>query len=172
MEKIKDPAMALSIVNTVGLIGSSAYFYKCLEEIKKDVVKLNTVVAGIYRKIGDMDKKDVNTVEVLENLNRQVKSLNEAVEELPSVVDVEQIDEDIDEIVKGLEEKQIIIERAKDKVSNKRSDRRGVNVKRRTNVRFAPDNRRKETVKVKAKEAEETENEDSELIAAARQLKQ
>lgn len=109
MEKIKDPAMILSITNSVGLVGAVAYFYKRLEKLEKVEADLQTTaktLQAVLVKMRDMEKGDQQKGEVLHTLNGQVKLLKEQVDDLP----IEELDTDLAEIVSVLGEHEITVD--------------------------------------------------------------
>lgn len=127
MDKLKDPSMVLSVANSAGLVGITAYFYKQLEAQRLDMIKMQQTIQGLLRKLSEIEKGEQNKSETLHLLNDQIKKLNEQVEDMPSLTDTENLDLDIDEITNVLSENNITIERPSQKVrykkkSNKYSD--------------------------------------------------
>jgi len=109
MEKIKDPAMILSITNSVGLVGVTAYFYKRLEKLEqmeKDNLKLTEMLKTIVGKLNNTDKDNQQKMEALHALNQQVKALTQKVDDLP----LDDIDDDLAEVVSVLAEKDIFVD--------------------------------------------------------------
>lgn len=111
MEKLKDPAMLLSVANTIGLVGTTAYFYKQLEAIRLDMIKMSQTITGVVRKLAEIEKGEQHKGEVLHTLNDQIKRINQQIEELPSFDSIDNLDVDMNELVATLEEHNIIIER-------------------------------------------------------------
>ena len=111
MEKLKDPAMLLSITNSIALVGSSAYFYKQLESIKMDMAKVSGVLTTVLKKMSDMDKGIQHKDEAFHALNDQIKRINDQVDELASLDMFENMDIDMAELTAILEESGIIFER-------------------------------------------------------------
>lgn len=128
MEKLKDPAMLLSVANSIGLIGTTAYFYKQLEAIRLDMVKMSQTLTGVLRKISEMEKGEQNKSEALHVLNDQIKRINEQIDELPSFDAIDNMDIDLSEIIAVLEENNISVERPSQIQRSRRSgDRRAPN---------------------------------------------
>lgn len=124
MEKIKDPAMLLAIVNSVGLVGTTAYFYKQLESIRADMVKFSQTLTGVLRKLSEIEKGDQHKNEALHTLNDQVKRINEQIEDLPTFDAMDNMDMDLSELVAVLEENNIQVDRpSQEKVKSKRGGR-------------------------------------------------
>jgi TolA-binding protein len=124
MEKLKDPAMILAITANIGVVGTSAYFYKQLEAIRADLVKMSQTLTGVVRKLAEMEKGDQHKGEALHTLNDQVKNINQAIEDLPSFESIDNLDIDLNEIIAVLEENNIPIERPSQARRIRSGDRR------------------------------------------------
>lgn len=124
MEKIKDPAMVLSVVNSVGLVGVTAYFFKQVESIKADMIKINQNFSTVLRKVSEIDKKDQDKGESIHVLNDQIKKLNEEISYLPSLDAFEHIEEDLTDIMDELEQHDIYIEKPVKNYSRRTNDNR------------------------------------------------
>ena len=125
MEKLKDPAMLLSVANSIGLVGSTAYFYKQLEAVRIDMVKMSQTLTAVLRKISEMEKGEQHKSETVHALSDQIKRLNEQIERLPSFDHVDNLDLDLSEIVEILAENNITVERPSQAPRGRRSgDRR------------------------------------------------
>lgn len=111
MEKLKDPAMVLSGVNSLFLIGITAYFYKEVQTLHGDVGKVTQAMNGLITKLADIQKTDIHKTELLHNMNEKVKVLTEDISQVPSFEEFNGIDMDIEEIVAMLRENNIIVER-------------------------------------------------------------
>jgi TolA-binding protein len=134
MEKLKDPAMLLSVANSIGLVGTTAYFYKQLEAIRLDMVKMSQTLTGVLRKLSEMEKGEQHKGEALHTLNDQIKHINEQIEELPSFDTVDNIDFDLSEIITVLEEHNIRVERPSQQQRPRRSGDRRVSSRRDTDM--------------------------------------
>lgn len=124
MEKLKDPAMLLSVANSIGLVGTTAYFYKQIESIRLDMVKMGQTLTGVIRKLGEMEKGEQHKSEALHTLNDQLKRINEQIDDLPSFDNIDHLDLDLTEIIAVLEEHNISIERPSQQRSRRSGDRR------------------------------------------------
>lgn len=125
MDKIKDPAMLLSIINTVALVGSGAYFYRQLESLRSDIVKISNALTGVLKKISDLDRGGQHQEEAWHALNDQIKKINEQMDNLASLELFENMDEDITEIITTLAEREIYVDRPSNNQRPRRSgDRR------------------------------------------------
>lgn len=113
MDKIKDSSMLLSIINSVGLVGITFYFYKQLESIRSDLFRVTQTLSGVVKKVTDLDKINQSENEMLRNLNRQIKKINQKIEEIPSLDSIDDLKLDINEIFKTLENNDIIVRKRK-----------------------------------------------------------
>lgn len=111
MEKLKEPSMLLSVANSIGLVGTTAYFYKQYESLKLEQTKMQQTIQGIIRKMSDMEKGDQNKGEALHTLNDQVKRINGQLDEIPTFNNIDDLDMDLSEIIAVLNENDIPIER-------------------------------------------------------------
>ena len=124
MEKVKEPAMVLSIVNSVALVGTIGYFYKQMQEDRQNMQKIAQTLSGVVRKLTDIEKGEQNKGEALHTLNDEVKRLNQALTELPTFEALDNLDVDMDEIITMLNENNISVERPS-LIPKKRTNRRG-----------------------------------------------
>ena len=111
MDKLKDPAMALSITNTVGIVGTTVYFYKQLEAMRSDMDKVSKTLGIALKKIGELEKNEQNKTEALHTVSNQLKNVNELINELPSFEPIEDLESDIAEIVDMLQQNKIEVTR-------------------------------------------------------------
>jgi hypothetical protein len=110
MEMLKEPRNALATANLIGLIGSTAYFYKQMEVFRLDMIRLNDTLANVVHKITELEKRDGDKVDTLRSLSTQLKQINERMEQIPSLRSVKNIENDLLDIVHSLETKGIEIE--------------------------------------------------------------
>lgn len=110
MEMLKEPRNALATANLIGLIGSTAYFYKQMEVFRLDMIRLNDTLANVVHKITELEKRDGDKVDTLRSLSTQIKQLGERMEQVPSLRSVKNIENDLFDIVHSLESKGIEIE--------------------------------------------------------------
>ena len=111
MDKLKEPAMLLSVVNSVSLVGTTAYFYKQLEAIYAELAKTTQSLTGIVAKITEMERGNQQKSEALHVLGDQLKRVSERISDLPSLDDVEELEENVQDIVLALEDNDILVER-------------------------------------------------------------
>ena len=109
MDKLKDPAMILAVTANIGVVGTSAYFYKQLESMRADIIKLSQTVNGLVRKSTEIEKGDQNKAEALYALNDQIKRINQVVDDFS--LTEENIGTDLEEIIAVLGENNIQVER-------------------------------------------------------------
>ena len=102
MEMLKDPRNAVATANLVGLIGSTAYFYKQMEAVRLDMIKINETLAAVVRKITEMEKKDSGRADILKTVTDQLKQFNERLEKVPTMNVVHSLEKDLTEIVESL----------------------------------------------------------------------
>lgn len=140
MEKLKEPAMLLSVANSIGLVGTTAYFYKQLEVVRVDMIKMSQTLQSVLRKLSDMDKAEQNKGEALHILNDQIKRINDQLEDMPSINEIDGVDLDLSEIVSVLSENNIQVERPS---QNIRHTRRSGDRKHRKEVEVEDRDRRK-----------------------------
>jgi len=120
MDKLKDPAMLLSVINTVGLLGETFYFYKQVEAIHEDIAKLNTNVTKLVTTMADIKKLHLTTKEQNELLTSQVNQINNTVNNLSSLTD------DVTDIIETLYDHDIeIVQSDRSHRSGDRRDNRG-----------------------------------------------
>lgn len=124
METLKDPAMILSISNTVAIVGLTTYFYKRCEAMQLDMIKISTTLTGIIKKLSDFEKGNQNLGEAQHALSTQITSLQELVNSLSINESTEDFDCDINEIISVLEQSNIFIERPS-QLPRRRTERRG-----------------------------------------------
>jgi len=111
MERLKDPTMLLTIANTIGIVGSTAYFYKQMEAMRLDMIKISQTLTACARKIGELEKADQHKGESLRTLNDEVKRINQQIESIPSFETIDGLDADLDEIVSVLDASDITVDR-------------------------------------------------------------
>ena len=109
MDKYKEPAMLLSTANSIAIVGTSAYFYKQMEAIRTDIIKISQTLTTVVKKVNELDKNDQGRNESLRILNEDIKQLNGSVSDLPSFEELENVNQDVEEIVATLSEKDIKI---------------------------------------------------------------
>lgn len=125
MEKIKEPAMLLSLVNSFGLVGLTAYCYKQLEAQRLELMIVTKNLSAIANKLTQMEKGERDKVEIYHSLNDQIKNVSEQVQNMPSINEIENFEEDFQEIVAVLQENNISVERPSQMQRYRRSgDRR------------------------------------------------
>jgi hypothetical protein len=111
METVKDPAMILSIINSVALAGNTFYFYKQLEAIRSDMQQITKTLNSIVTKFSEITKSDQNKHELITTLHGEVLRLDKSLKDLPVMEDVEVLNTDVDEIISALQQINIEIER-------------------------------------------------------------
>jgi hypothetical protein len=56
MDKVKEPAMVLSAINSVALVGAISYFYKQQQEARQDITKLGKTLDSVLRVLTETQK--------------------------------------------------------------------------------------------------------------------
>jgi len=146
MEKLKDNAMYLTVVNSVGLFGATTYFYKQLETMRSDMVKISQTLTGIVRKLAELEKGNQNKTEALHTLNEQIRNLTSDIDNLPNFDNLDNLDNlenDIEELVLVLQEHNIPFERTQTQIQNKKTQNKKNNFRRDNDERKDPSNRNK-----------------------------
>lgn len=127
MDKAKDPAMILSVVDLMGLVGATYYFYKANEDLELKITGQQKVIAGLVQRLTNLEKLQQHKNEGLTTLNDKIKELGETVDLLPSLDYIDTIGEDITEIAAVLQDNNINLELpsqiARSHISNRRSTR-------------------------------------------------
>lgn len=127
MEKLKDPAMLLSVANSIGIVGSTAYFYKQQEALRLEMVKFSQTLTVVLRKLAEIEKNDQHKSDTIHTLSEQIKRFNDQLERMPTFDtitdidnqlervptfdDIDNIDLDITDIIEALALKEIRVER-------------------------------------------------------------
>ena len=107
---IKDPALILSTVDFLALLGAGWYFYKRNEELELKIAGLQKGFSTLTLKMANYDKAQQHRNDGLVTLNDRIKELGETMQQLPSTEHLENITEDVEEIVTALQENNIDIE--------------------------------------------------------------
>lgn len=110
MDKLKEPSMLLSVVNTVGMVGAVAYLYKQIEAMRLDYLKMAENMNKIGQKIIQMEKGNRDNSDIIHKLTEEMKKLNDTIENVPRFEDVNDIKQDIDDVVSSLCDHNINIE--------------------------------------------------------------
>lgn len=110
MDKLKDPALVVSVVDLVGLIGLAGYFYKQNEYLKEDILKISNSLDATISKLREIEKKNDVTCEGLQLLNDQVKTTKHNMNNSPNYTDIDNIENNIENIMRGLKDNNINVE--------------------------------------------------------------
>lgn len=121
MEKLKEPSMLLSVANSIGIVGITAYFYKQIEAQRLDLIKMSQTLTVIARKLAEMEKGEQHKGEALHTLNDQIKTINQQLENMPSFDTFNNMDDDVSEIIAVLEENNIPVDRPSQTVRSRRN---------------------------------------------------
>lgn len=98
----------LSVANMVGLVGTTAYFYKQMEAMRGDMLKLSQSLTGLARSLAELRQGDQSKTDSLHNLTDQIKQISQKLEDAPSLGE---LDQDLDTLVEVLREQNIQAER-------------------------------------------------------------
>ena len=124
MDKFKDPALILAVTANIGVVGSTAYFYKQLEAIRVDIIRMSQTLNKVVQTIGEMDKGDKQKNEVIQTLGDQMKRMNEDLKTIPDFGAIEDFmgnyDVDMEELSAILAEKEIPFERPTQSIPSRR----------------------------------------------------
>lgn len=111
MEKFKDPAMLVALMDFLAIAGTSVYFNKELEKFRTDRQKDTQTLTSLSRQMGEMFKSSQGYMEELSHIKEDVKEIKEQLNELPSAQDMQDLDQDLDEIVSAMNEADIPVDR-------------------------------------------------------------
>lgn len=127
MEQLKDPATLLSIINSIGIAGSTFYFYKQGETFQLNIDKIQQSLTVCVGKNKELDQGYRQLVEGLRLLSEQVKAINGKIEDLPNHDNIRMIDDDLEEIIETLQEHNIDVQLPSRRIrSGDRRDNRNV----------------------------------------------
>lgn len=110
MDTFKDPAMILSTVDLLAIVGSTYYFYKRNEELELKIMGQQKAISILTQKMANYEKTQQHRSEGITILNDRIKELGETMQQLPSTEHLENITEDVQEIVSILSENNIEVE--------------------------------------------------------------
>lgn len=140
MEKCKEPAMVLSMINSLGLVGAVTYFYKQNEAAKIEIARLSESIKSLSNRIHNIEKGEQTKAETMLVLNNKVRELGGVVEDITNE-DLENLENDVKEIIGALEENDINVNIEKPSTggkrrgSSKQSSRRTTDDERKTDSR-------------------------------------
>lgn len=123
MEKFKDPPMMVSSASMIGVLGATYYFYKQNEVLKQDIADLTNTIAGVIRRLSELEKEDQNKMEAFVSMNDQLKLLNTKVTAMPSIENIELMSDEVSEIMEVLSENNIITEKRNRRQQNQLNNR-------------------------------------------------
>ena len=119
-ETLKDPAMVLSVVNTVGLVGGIYYSYKQIETLNQEIDKLNNNLKAVVSNMAEIKKLYKTTNDQTQSLTNQMNQINRTVDNLSSLTD------DVSDIIETLYEHEIeVVQTDRSHRSGDRRDNRG-----------------------------------------------
>jgi hypothetical protein len=120
METLKDPAMMLSVVNTVGLLGEIFYTFKRMETVDENIAKLNAQATKSVSMMTEIKKENKMTKEHLQLLTTQYNQFTDKLKELSDLSD------DITDIIDTLYDHDIeVVPSERSHRSGDRRDARG-----------------------------------------------
>jgi len=123
VDRLKDPATLLSVVDAIGLVGATYYFYKQNESLRADMQKMSQSIGAMVKKLGELEKTSQQNVEAVRVLNEQIKPINEQMKQFSdTITDMSGMEEDLEMITATLEKHNIPIEDTKPPIQYKGKD--------------------------------------------------
>jgi TolA-binding protein len=163
MDRLKDPAMVVSLGNTVGLVGVTAYFYKQMEAMRQDMVTLSQSMSGIARQMSEIKRTEQNHSEALHTLNDQLKGVTENLESM-SFKDMSELGDELEELYLALEDNEIYIDRPSQQSKPPTPKRRTRNGRSRSNTQRSSSRRpSRRPIRQPISESSDSESEESDL---------
>lgn len=106
MESLKEPKSLLTVANLVGLIATSAYFYKQNEMLKEELMRVSQLTDSLSKRMDKVEEHKTAQTEMVKKLHLNVKDMQREI----NYVDVEGIEDQINTIIHTLEQSQIPLE--------------------------------------------------------------
>lgn len=111
MESLKNPALVLSSVSLLGVLGSTGYFYKRIESLDEELQKFSDVVERMGRRMGKEDESKVQLEAVSKNLRQFGEILGTFQGEVASLEgSIKEVERKLALIISSLEEEGIVVE--------------------------------------------------------------
>ena len=99
MEKIKDPAMLLSITDAIALVGISFYFQKQIESLREDLGKITNTMGKLTEKVTSLEKSNKNGDQILIDCKKDINEYKGKISGIMEKIDsISLIEDDIYEI--------------------------------------------------------------------------
>ena len=152
MEKLKEPPMILSVINTTGMIAMAGYFYKQIETLTNEMNNLKVKNERLAAKVKELEKAQTLKDEKINKVETEMGGLEYTITENSNILD--NFDFDLEQIVSVLEEKDIVVKRP----SKKRVSSRSWNRKN-SSTRGSPEMKRNK--RKKRREPESDSDDDS-----------
>jgi chromosome segregation ATPase len=109
MEKFKDYVPLVTAVNTVGLVGVSAYTYKQFEKYELEFQKIQSTLSKIIQKLNETEKESNGVSDVIKTFNSDISDIKQGLDSVNE--SVYEIKEDMDETISSLQDTGVSIER-------------------------------------------------------------
>jgi len=102
MDKVKEPAMALSLINSTALVGSMYYIYQKILKIEADQGEIVKSVQHLSQKLGKYEKSSTHKDEEIKDIRKDLDTILESVDNYALREEVENMDRDLDAFVTQL----------------------------------------------------------------------
>jgi uncharacterized protein YoxC len=87
MESLKSPAMILTGINTIALIGSATWFYKAITALRKELTELTTKQAETLLKLKTLTGDSVKDRQKIDALIEDVERVNNSIATYQQLID-------------------------------------------------------------------------------------
>lgn len=123
MEGLKNPAIVLSSVSLLGVLGSVGYFYKRIDGLEEELQKFSDVVERMGKRMGKEDEATAQLTAVAKNLRQFGEALSTFQGEVASLEgSIKEQDRKISLIIAALNEEGIAVELKKKKGKSKKKE--------------------------------------------------
>lgn len=120
-DSLKSPAMILSSVSLLGLVGSAGYFYKRVESLDEELQKFSDVVERMAKRMGKEDESLAQLTAIAKNMRQFGEALNTFQGEIASLEgSIKETDRKISLIISTLADEGIEVELKKKKSGKKK----------------------------------------------------
>ncbi len=120
MEKLKDPAMILSLVDLCGLKGITYHFHRKCEQLNAELQKNSQTLNNSLQKIAELSQDNRQLRELVAGFTRDLAQITDTVTSLPTKNTIRVLTEDIKEVAQVLGENNITVNLPSKEVSRRR----------------------------------------------------
>ena len=116
MDKFKDPAMILSIMDFIAILGTTYHFQtKCnaltaeLQKVTQETQTMKLTSSTIIQNVAELKQENKQLHGLLRGLSNDISRLSEAVNSLPTTAMTQSLAADVDEIAQTLVDNEISV---------------------------------------------------------------